>query len=633
MSKYTKQDIIRIVEEEDVEFIRLQFTDMFGTLKNVAITSSQLEKALNNECMFDGSSIEGFVRIEESDMYLYPDLDTFVIFPWRPQQGKVARIICDIYTADRKPFEGDPRYALKKAVADAESMGYRFDVGPECEFFLFNQDEDGQPTTMSTERAGYFDLGPVDLGENARRDMVLTLEDMGYEIEASHHEVAPAQHEIDFKYDEALKTADNIMTFKLAVKTIAKRHGMFASFMPKPKYGVNGSGMHVNMSLSKEGRNIFDDPDGENGLSREAFWFIGGIMNHMRAMTAITNPLVNSYKRLVPGYEAPIYIAWSMTNRSPLIRIPVSRGSRTRVELRCPDSAANPYLTLAVCLEAGLDGIRRQIDPPAAVTENIFEMRLSQIKKQGIESLPADLGEAVEAFKADPYIREVLGEHISEKYSEAKMAEWADYRAQVTGWEIDNYLYKIYSLDAKGIELTNIIVAFPKQDNARNIKKILMQNGHHVDAVCSTGAQVLQSAGELGGGIVVCGYRFVDMMYTELHEYLPVQFEMLLVASPANCGNRDVENLVCLATPLKVNELLDTVEMMEYTITRRRKKLKQIPKERTKEEQELINEAKALLMERNNLSEEEAHRYIQKRSMDNGTGLTETAQMILSLLA
>ena len=443
MSKYTKQDIIRIVEEEDVEFIRLQFTDMFGTLKNVAITSSQLEKALNNECMFDGSSIEGFVRIEESDMYLYPDLDTFVIFPWRPQQGKVARIICDIYTADRKPFEGDPRYALKKAVADAESMGYRFDVGPECEFFLFNQDEDGQPTTMSTERAGYFDLGPVDLGENARRDMVLTLEDMGYEIEASHHEVAPAQHEIDFKYDEALKTADNIMTFKLAVKTIAKRHGMFASFMPKPKYGVNGSGMHVNMSLSKEGRNIFDDPDGENGLSREAYWFIGGIMNHMRAMTAITNPLVNSYKRLVPGYEAPIYIAWSMTNRSPLIRIPVSRGRRTRVELRCPDSAANPYLTLAVCLEAGLDGIRRQIDPPAAVTENIFEMRLSQIKKQGIESLPADLGEAVEAFKADPYIREVLGEHISEKYSEAKMAEWADYRAQVTGWEIDNYLYKI----------------------------------------------------------------------------------------------------------------------------------------------------------------------------------------------
>ena len=443
MGNYTREEILQMVEEEDVEFIRLQFTDMFGVLKNVAITSSQLGKALDNKCMFDGSSVEGFVRIEESDMYLYPDYDTFEIFPWRPQQGKVARLICDVYTPDGKPFEGDPRWILKKVIKEAEDMGYVFEVGPECEFFLFHTDDNGLPTTLSHEKAGYFDLGPTDLGENVRRDMVLTLEDMGFEIEASHHEVAPAQHEIDFKYDEALKTADDIMTFKLAVKTIAKRHGLFASFMPKPKYGVNGSGMHVNMSLSKEGRNIFDDPDGENGLSREAYWFIGGIMNHMRAMTAITNPLVNSYKRLVPGYEAPIYIAWSMTNRSPLIRIPVSRGSRTRVELRCPDSAANPYLTLAVCLEAGLDGIRRQIDPPAAVTENIFEMRLSQIKKQGIESLPADLGEAVEAFKADPYIREVLGEHISEKYSEAKMAEWADYRAQVTGWEIDNYLYKI----------------------------------------------------------------------------------------------------------------------------------------------------------------------------------------------
>lgn len=443
MSKFTKQDIIRIVEEEDVEFIRLQFTDMFGTLKNVAITSSQLEKALNNECMFDGSSIEGFVRIEESDMYLYPDLDTFVIFPWRPQQGKVARIICDIYTAEKKPFEGDPRYVLKKAVEDAASMGYRFDVGPECEFFLFDQDEAGQPTTISTERAGYFDLGPIDLGENARRDMVLTLEDMGYEIEASHHEVAPAQHEIDFRYDEALKTADNIMTFKLAVKTIAKRHGMFASFMPKPKSGINGSGMHVNMSLSKDGKNIFDDPSGKLGLSQEAYWFIGGIIKHMKGMTAITNPLVNSYKRLVPGYEAPIYIAWSATNRSPLIRIPATRGSGTRVELRCPDPAANPYLTLAVCLEAGLDGIRNHIEPPQAVAENVFEMRLSQKDALGIESLPADLGEAINELEKDEYIREVLGRHITEKYSEAKKAEWAAYRAQVTSWEIDNYLYKI----------------------------------------------------------------------------------------------------------------------------------------------------------------------------------------------
>lgn len=443
MGNYTKQDIIRMVEADDVEFIRLQFTDMFGTLKNVAITSSQLEKALNNECMFDGSSIEGFVRIEESDMYLYPDLDTFVIFPWRPQQGKVARIICDIYTAEKKPFEGDPRYVLKKAVEDAATMGYRFDVGPECEFFLFDQDEDGQPTILSTERAGYFDLGPIDLGENARRDMVLTLEDMGYEIEASHHEVAPAQHEIDFRYDEAVKTADNIMTFKLAVKTIAKRHGMFASFMPKPKSGINGSGMHVNMSLSKDGKNIFDDPMGELGLSQEAYWFIGGIMKHMKGMAVITNPLVNSYKRLVPGYEAPIYIAWSATNRSPLIRIPATRGSGTRVELRCPDPAANPYLTLAVCLEAGLDGIRNHIEPPQAVTGNVFEMRLSKKNELGIESLPADLGEAIEEFEKDEYIGEILGRHITEKYSEAKRTEWAEYCAQVTSWEIDNYLYKI----------------------------------------------------------------------------------------------------------------------------------------------------------------------------------------------
>ena len=443
MSNYSKADIIRMVEEEDVEFIRLQFTYMFGTLKNVAITSSQLEKALNNECMFDGSSIEGFVRIEESDMYLHPDLDTFTIFPWRPQQGKVARIICDVYGTDQKPFEGDPRYILKKVIKEAADMGYQFDVGPECEFFLFHQDDEGQPTTISHERAGYFDLGPVDLGENARRDMVLTLEDMGFEIEASHHEAAPAQHEIDFRYDEALKTADNIMTFKLAVKTIAKRHGLFASFMPKPKYGINGSGMHINMSLFKDEKNIFADESDELGLSQEAYYFIGGIMKHMKGMSVITNPLVNSYKRLVPGYEAPIYIAWSATNRSPLIRIPASRGAGTRVELRCPDPAANPYLALAVCLAAGLDGIRNQITPPESVTENVFEMRLSKKNQLGIESLPADLGEAIHEFEADTYIQEVLGTHITEKYMEAKKAEWADYRSQVTQWEIENYLYKI----------------------------------------------------------------------------------------------------------------------------------------------------------------------------------------------
>ena len=443
MGKYTREDIIRMVEEEDVEFIRLQFTDMFGTLKNVAITSSQLEKALNNDCMFDGSSIEGFVRIEESDMYLYPDLDTFTIFPWRPQQGKVARIICDIYDVERKPFEGDPRYILKKVLKEAEEMGYHFEVGPECEFFLFHQDDEGRPTTISHERAGYFDLGPVDLGENARRDMVLTLEDMGFQVEASHHEAAPAQHEIDIHYDEALKMADNIITFKLTVKTIAKRHGLFACFMPKPMYGVNGSGMHINMSLFKDGKNIFADENDELGLSREAYYFIGGIIKHMRGMSMITNPLVNSYKRFVPGYEAPIHIAWSTSNRSPLIRIPATRGDGTRVELRCPDPSANPYLTLAVCLAAGLDGIRNQIMPPESVPDNLFEMQTEEKEKLGVQSLPMDLEEALEEFEKDEYIKGVLGKHITEKYVEAKRAEWTEYRAQVTDWEINNYLYKI----------------------------------------------------------------------------------------------------------------------------------------------------------------------------------------------
>ena len=443
MSKYSKQDIIRIVEEEDVEFIRLQFTDIFGALKNVAITSSQLEKALDNRVMFDGSSIEGFVRIEESDMYLYPDLDTFTIFPWRPQQGKVARIICDVYNADGTPFAGASRMVLKKQIDEAAKMGYSFNVGPECEFFLFHQDDNGQPTTITHEKAGYFDLGPVDLGENARRDMVLTLEDMGFEIEASHHEVAPAQHEIDFKYDEALTTADNIMTFKLAVRTIAKRHGLFASFMPKPKQGVSGSGMHINMSLSKDGKNIFDDPSGELGLSKEAYYFSGGIMKHIKGMTAITNPRVNSYKRLVPGYEAPIYIAWSATNRSPLIRIPSTRGEGTRVELRSPDPSANPYLALAVCLAAGLDGIRNQTMPPKGVQGNVFELTPEDKERLAIDSIPADLHEAVEEFKKDELIQSVLGEHISRKFVEAKEAEWTQYRAQVTPWEIEEYLYKI----------------------------------------------------------------------------------------------------------------------------------------------------------------------------------------------
>ncbi|MDD5830527.1 MAG: type I glutamate--ammonia ligase [Lachnospira sp.] len=443
MGRYSKEDIFRMVEEDDVEFIRLQFTDIFGVLKNVAITSSQLAKALDNKCMFDGSSVEGFVRIEESDMYLYPDYDTFEIFPWRPQQGKVARLICDVYTPDGKPFMGDSRNVLKKVIKEAADMGYLFEVGPECEFFLFHTDDNGQPTTLSHERAGYFDLGPTDLGENVRRDMVLTLEDMGFEIEASHHEVAPAQHEIDFKYDEALITADNIMTFKLTVKTIAKRHGLYATFMPKPKYGINGSGMHVNMSLATmDGKNIFADDSDKLGLSEDAYHFIAGILEHAKGMAAVTNPLVNSYKRLVPGYEAPVYIAWSATNRSPLIRIPSSRGNGTRVELRNPDPSANPYLVLALCLAAGLDGIKRKLKVPASVDCNIFEMTDEERAASGIVTLPENLYEAVQCMKNDKFVCDVLGDHIVEKYTEAKLKEWEDYRTRVSQWEIDEYLAK-----------------------------------------------------------------------------------------------------------------------------------------------------------------------------------------------
>ena len=443
MSRYTKQDIINMIQDNDVEFIRLQFTDIFGTLKNVAITASQIERALNNECMFDGSAIEGFVRIEESDMYLHPDLDTFQIFPWRPQQGKVARLICDVYRPNGEPFEGDPRYILKKVIKQAEDMGYSFEVGPECEFFLFHTDDNGMPTTITHEKGSYFDLGPVDLGENARRDMVLNLEDMGFEIEASHHEVASAQHEIDFAHNGALQTADDIMTLKLVIKSIAKRHGLHASFMPKPKSGVSGSGMHINMSLQKNGHNIFYAPEGDLELSEDAYHFIAGILAHAKGMTALTNPLVNSYKRLVAGYEAPIYIAWSVMNRSPLVRVPAARGKGTRVELRCPDPACNPYLVLAVCLAAGLDGIKKKLVPPARVDRNIFEMDRNEKEALHIESLPQDPCEATKELEKDAFVRNVLGEHVSEKYIEAKYKEWENYRVQVTEWEIEEYLYRI----------------------------------------------------------------------------------------------------------------------------------------------------------------------------------------------
>ena len=438
---YTKEDIIRMVKEEDIEFIRLQFTDIFGQLKNVAITASQIEKAVNNQIMFDGSSIEGFVRIDESDQYLYPNLDSFVVFPWRPSQGKVARLICDVYNPDGTPFVGDPRGVLKRVLKKAADMGYdAFNVGPEAEFFLFQTDDEGKPTTKTNDEAGYFDLGPLDHGESTRREICMALEQMGFEIEASHHEVAQGQHEIDFKYADALRTADNIMTFKLAVKTLAQKNGLHATFMPKPIFGINGSGMHTNMSLFRGGKNAFYDQDDPRGLSKEAYSFIAGLLAHVKGMAAVTNPLVNSYKRLVPGYEAPCYLAWSASNRSALIRIPAARGQSTRVELRSPDPACNPYLELAVCLAAGLDGIERGLTPPPEVTENIFVMDEDTRQAHGIDSLPGSLEEAIRALEADPLILDALGEHVAANYIEGKKKEWDEYRTRVSSWEREKYI-------------------------------------------------------------------------------------------------------------------------------------------------------------------------------------------------
>lgn len=441
MGNYTREEVLQMAEDEDVEFIRLQFTDMFGTLKNIAITARELPRALDNEYVVDSSYIAGIAGEKEPDMYLHPDYNTFTILPWRPQQGKVARLLCDIYRSDGTPLEKSPRYILKQVVEMAAKEGYVCEVDPECEFFLFHTDDNGVPTTLTHEKAGYLDISPLDLGENARRDMILNLEEMGFEIESSHHEMAPAQHEIDFKYADAMSTADNIMTFKLTVKTIAKRHGLHASFMAKPKAGVNGSGMHTNMSLSKDGVNIFADQ--ENGLSKEAYYFIAGIMKHIKGMSLILNPTVNSYKRLVPGFEAPVYISWSETNRTPLIRIPAARGQGTRVELRSPDPSCNPYLTMAVCLAAGLDGIKNRLECPKPINKNNYKITEEEVEELGIERLPRNLYQAVEEFRKDDFVRQVLGKHISDEYAQLKLKEWQDYEERITDWEIEQYLYKI----------------------------------------------------------------------------------------------------------------------------------------------------------------------------------------------
>lgn len=445
MKNLSQEDIVTMVQEEDVEFIRLQFTDILGDLKNMAVTASQLSKILKNECKFDGSAIEGFVGIEEADLYLHPVTGTFETFPWRPQQGKVARMICDVYRQNGEPFEGDPRYALRRAVDHVKELGYGFEVGPECEFFLFNTDDSTMPTTKTNEQAGFFDVGPLDFGENARRDIVMALEDMGFVAESSHHEKAPAQHEISFRYDEALSTADNIMTFKLAVRTLARRHGLHATFMPKPREEVVGSGMRLCMNLTKDGRNYFrdsQDPKG-NGMSQEAYYFLGGLMKHMKGITAVANPLVNSYKRLASGLEAPAYVSWSKSNRSTLFRIPdVRRGEATRIELCSPDSAANPYLTLALCLEAGLDGIKNQIEPPEKIEKNIYAMTEAEREELKLEHLPKSLEEALEELEKDKVLMDALGEHVAKSYVAIKRAECRRYAKSISQWELDEYLLK-----------------------------------------------------------------------------------------------------------------------------------------------------------------------------------------------
>ncbi|MBE7008862.1 MAG: type I glutamate--ammonia ligase [Ruminococcaceae bacterium] len=440
MSKYTREDVIRIVREKNVHFIRLQFTDIFGQLKNVTLPSSQIEKAVDGEIMFDGSSIEGYTRIEESDQYLRPDLDTFVVIPWDQEAGVSARMICDVYNPDGTPFAGDPRGVLHRVLREAADMGYTFNVGPECEFFLFKTDADGKPTTRTNDEVGYFDQGPLDTANLTRERICLVLEEMGFEIEASHHECAAGQHEIDFKYADALTAADDIMTFKLAVKTLAQKDGLHATFMPKPLFGVAGNGMHINMSLFRDGKNAFYDEAGARGLSPVAYQFIAGVLAHVPAICALTNPLVNSYKRLVPGYEAPCYISWSTGNRSALIRVPAPRGSGTRLELRNPDPSCNPYLALAVCLAAGLDGIKRGMTPPPEVTDNIYELSAAERKAKGIGSLPDSLKAATDALRDDELICGVLGTHALLQYLIGKEEEWNAYCTRVSSWEVERYI-------------------------------------------------------------------------------------------------------------------------------------------------------------------------------------------------
>ena len=439
----SKKDILDLAAKNNVRFLRLQFTDILGINKNVEIPQSQFAKALDGDIMFDGSSIEGFVRIEESDMLLAPDLSTFQVFPWGDPENRVARLICDITTPDGQAFGGDPRGVLRRQLDRARKLGFStMNAGMEAEFFMFKRGPNGETTTQTHDVGAYFDLAPVDLGEEARRAIVHDLELMGFEVEAAHHEVAHGQHEIDFRYADALTTADNIATFRFVVKVVAQRFGLAASFMPKPIFGQNGSGMHTHQSLFKGKTNSFWDKNADWELSQPALHYIGGLLRHARGTCAITNPLVNSYKRLVPGYEAPVNVAWSMRNRSPMLRIPERRGLGTRVEHRVPDPAANPYLALAVMLAAGLDGIRTNADHREPVNENIWEMSHREKRRLRIDDLPHDLNEACDELEKNDVITAALGEHIAQHFLAAKRQEWREYISQVSQWELDNYLAK-----------------------------------------------------------------------------------------------------------------------------------------------------------------------------------------------
>ena len=438
---YSDEDIKNLINEYNVQFIKLQFVDINGQVKNLAIPAEHIDRVLNNDIMLDGSSIKGFRSIETSDMFFYPDKNTFQVLPWQEQNGRnSARLICDIYNADGTPFEGCPRCNLKRLMAEAQKLGLSMNIGPEAEFFLFERDEEDRITTKTHDRAGYYDVGPDDLGEEVRAEIVTTLQDMGFDIEASHHEGADGQHEVDFKYSDILTTADNVVTFKIAVKAIAAKYGLHATFMPKPVYGINGSGMHCNISLFRDENNAFYDENAEYQLSDIAQYSIGGLLKHVKSMTAILNPTVNSYKRLVPGYEAPVYMAWSLANRSALLRVPSKRGVSTRVELRSPDPSCNPYLAFATILAACLDGVRNKIEPPKPVEDNIYKLSERDRKRKKIESLPGSLKEALYYMKNSLIAKIALGDHIVDEFLTAKEMEWDSFRTYVSEWEIDRYL-------------------------------------------------------------------------------------------------------------------------------------------------------------------------------------------------